>query len=242
MIDQTNDIPRDFDAKKFFTKARRIYIEEPLKTLGFKRYKSSTVARLTSGNIFQFLNFQKSAYGGQTFTINVAIRPLFSQNHEYLTLAPGNRLGSMDRMPNSGWWHYRTEAEGNESFKDVFDKIEKFALPFFSATANSNDIIASYERIWGVDKFGISVGWGTIGWEEFDFGHIYLHAGQIERAIEYFDACYRVFSKDSRDWAQAGAKKCLEIKQIVESGQPEIDRYLMDTTNDSKQKLKLVSW
>ncbi|PKK37565.1 hypothetical protein BWI96_06820 [Siphonobacter sp. SORGH_AS_0500] len=95
MTYQTRDTLQDFDAKKYFTKARRQYIEEPLKEFGFKKYKSSVVARLTSGNVFQFLDFQKSAYGGQNFTVNVAIRPLFSHNDEYLTLLPGNRLGLM---------------------------------------------------------------------------------------------------------------------------------------------------
>jgi Domain of unknown function (DUF4304) len=78
MTHQSSDTSQDFDAKKYFTKARRQYIDDPLKVLGFKRYKSSALARLTSGEVFQFLNFQKSAYGGQNFTVNVSLRPLFN--------------------------------------------------------------------------------------------------------------------------------------------------------------------
>ena len=244
MTDKASDTSQDFDAKKFFTKARRHYIEEPLKAVGFKKYKSSVIARLTTGNIFQFLDFQKSSYGRKVFTINVAIRPLFSQNHDYLTLMPGNSLGLMaTKSKGDKLWNYSTEIEGNKSFTDLFETIEKYALPFFLSTQSSIEIISSYERNFlGISKFGDRVGWGTIGWEDFDFGHIYLHAGQIKKAIKHFNACYKEFSRDERDWAQAAATKCLEIKQIIELGQPQIEKYLTNNIKDSKEKLKLTEW
>ncbi|NNV57222.1 DUF4304 domain-containing protein [Limnovirga soli] len=244
MTHKTSDTLQDFDPKKYFTKARRQYIDEPLKALGFKQYKSSVVARITSGNIFQFLDFQKSAYGGQNFTVNVAIRPLFSRNDEYLTLLPGNRLGLMATKSKSDkWWNYTTELEGNENFADLFDKISKYAIPFFELTQNSKDIIAAYEKNFlGINKFGDRVAWGTVGWEDFDLGHIYLHAGQIKKAFKHFNACYKEFIRDDRDWAQEAAKKCLEIQNIIELGKLQIDDYLADTINYSKEKLKLTDW
>jgi Domain of unknown function (DUF4304) len=244
MTHQTSDTPQDFDAKKFFTKARRLYIEEPLKVLDFKKYKSSVIARVTTGDIFQFLDFQKSAYGGQDFTINVAIRPLFCPNHDYLTLLPGNRLGLMSTKSKKDiWWNYTTQAEGDKSFVDVFEMTKKYALPFFEATQTSNEIIICYEKnIFGINKFGDRIAWGTIGWEDFDLGHIYLHAGQIKKAIKHFNACYKEFKKDDRDWAQSATTECLKIKDIIASGQFQIDKYITDTIKDSKEKLKLVDW
>jgi hypothetical protein len=244
MTDQTSSTLQDFDAKKYFTKARRHFIEEPLKMFGFRKYKTSVIARLTTENVFQFLDFQKSAYGGQNFTVNVALRPLFSRNDEYLTLLPGNRLGLMaTKSKGDKWWNYTTKIEGDTSFENLFDKIEKYALPFFNSTQNSKDIITSYEKNFlGINKFGDRVAWGTIGWEDFDLGHIYLHAGQIKKAVKHFDACYKEFSRDDREWAQAAAAKCLEVNQIIELGQSQIDKYLTDTIKDSKEKLKLTDW
>ena len=48
-----------FDSKKYFLQARKEFIETPLKELGFKKYKSAFVARLTTDNVFQFIDFQK---------------------------------------------------------------------------------------------------------------------------------------------------------------------------------------
>jgi hypothetical protein len=244
MTHQKSVTSQDFDAKKYFTKARRQYIEEPLKELGFKKYKSSVVARLSAGNIFQFLDFQKSVYGGQNFTVNVAFRPLFSHNDECLTLLPGNRLGLMATKSKSDkWWNYTPEIEGNTNFADLFDKIKKYAIPFFDSTQNSKDIITSYEKNFlGINKFGDRVEWGTVGWKDFDLGHIYLQAGQIKKAFKHFNDCYKEFSLDDRDWAKAAAKKCLEIMHIIELGHSQIDNYLTGTIKDSKEKLKLVDF
>lgn len=243
MAHQSN-VSQDFDPKKFFTKARKIYIEDPLKALGFKRYKSSVVARVTKGNILQFLAFQKAAYGGQSFTVNVAIRPLFSRNNEYLTLMPGNRLGLMStEIKNDIWWTYATERETKQSFEDIFTRLENYALPFFNNTTTSNDIIGFYEKdVLGKNRCDSKIDWGTSGWKDFDLGHIYLHSGEIKKASMHFNDCFSEFSKDNREWAQTASKKCLEIKEIIKLGQSEIDKYLFDTINDSKLKLKLTGW
>lgn len=244
MTHGTNDTAQDFDPKKFFTKARRLYIEEPLQQLGFKKYKSSVIARLTPGDVFQFFDFQKSAYGGQNFTVNVAIRPLFCPNDDYLILRPGNRLGLMAIKSRSDkWWNYSTQSEGEKSFADVFDIIKQFALPFFDATQTSNDIISAYEKnIFGKNKFGDRVEWGTAGWEDFYIGHVYLHAGQIKKAIKHFNLCYKEFSKDDSDWAKTSAARCLRIKEIIAFGQSEIDKYIDNTKRGSIEKLKLSEW
>jgi hypothetical protein len=244
MTHQINDISQEFDAKSFFTKARKLYVETPLKELGFRKYKSSVIARLTSGDVFQFLDFQKAAYGGQSFTINVAIRPLFCQNYNYLILNPGNRLGNMSKdYKRDKWWYYKTKEEGNKSFIDVFNQIEKYVIPFFEATMSSEEIISSYQKnIFGISKFGDRVSWGTIGNLDFELGHIYLHTGQINKAINHFDACYKEFKKDDRGWAQNKASECLKINNIITSGQPHIDKYISDTIKNSKENLNLLDW
>lgn len=233
-----------FEPKKYFTTARRQYIESPLKELGFKKYKTAFIARMTNDNVFQFLDFQKSAYGGEQFTLHVTIRPMYCPHEDYLTLLPGNRLGSMaTNGKKDKWWNYSTEEEANSSFVEIYNLLTKYAIPFFNSTMTSNDIIKSYEKnIFGVNKFGNKVEWGTIGWENYDLGHIYLKAGHNKKAIKQFDLCYKEFINDDRDWAQSAAKECMDIKTIINSGQMSIDKYLDDTIKESKQNLKLTEW
>jgi len=233
-----------FEPKQYFTIARREYIESPLKELGFKKYKTAFIGRMTDDNVFQFVDFQKSAHGGEQFTLNVTIRPMYCPHEDYLTLLPGNRLGSMSTNGKQDkWWNYSTEAEGNSSFMEIFNLLTKHAIPFFNSTMTSNDIIRTYEKnIFGVNKFGNKVEWGTVGWENYDLGHIYLKAGNIKKALKKIYTCYKEFSNDERDWAQSAAKKCLDIKTIINSGQTSIDKYLANTIMESKQKLKLTEW
>ncbi|MBC8061307.1 MAG: hypothetical protein H7Y18_11650 [Clostridiaceae bacterium] len=63
----------DSGYRKLFTQ----YIAKPLNKANFKRYKSSNIARIVDDSILQVLNFQKEAYDCKTFTVNVAIRPLY---------------------------------------------------------------------------------------------------------------------------------------------------------------------
>lgn len=233
-----------FDPKKYFNTARREFIESPLTELGFKKYKTVFVARMTDDNVFQCINFQKSAYGGEQFTINVTIRPMYCPHEDSLTLLPGNRLGLMaTNGKNDKWWNYSTEAQGNSSFREVFDLLARYTIPFFDSTMTSKDIINSYEKnVFGINKFGNKVQWGTVGWKSYDLGHIYLKAGDNRKAIKQFDICNKEFINENRNWAQTAAKKCIDIKTIINAGQISIDKYLNDTIKESKQKLKLTEW
>jgi hypothetical protein len=109
-----------FDEKKYFTTARRAFIDNPLKELGFKPYKTSFLGRLTDDNVFQVIDFHKYKFGGQ-FTINITIRPMYCPHEDYLTMEPGNRLYSMaTNKKGDKWWKYSNEQETNESFKEIF--------------------------------------------------------------------------------------------------------------------------
>jgi len=231
------------DIKKHFAKSRKELVDNPLKEFGFKTYKSAFLARMTEDNVFQFINFHKYRYGGQ-FTVEIAIRPMFCPHEDYLTLLPGNRLYSIVTKGQSDkWWLNTTESDTNDSLKEVFKLIFEHALPFFDSTRTDKDIIKSYEKnFFGKSKFGKRICWGTVGWENFDLGHIYLKAGDKTNSIKHFDKCYKDFKNDNRDWAQTVAKKCVEIKQVIKSGQFAIDNYLDLTTNESKINLKLDQW
>lgn len=231
------------EINKYFKSARRELIDKHLQHLGFKPYGTSYLARLTSGNILQLINFHKNRFGGQ-FKIEIAIRPMFCPHDNYLTLLPGNSLYRIATNNKSDkWWKSTTKEEIDESLKDIYNLVNQFALPFFEATTNSKDIIKSYERNFlGISKFGKQICWGTEGWENFDFAHIYLHEGDRSNALKQIQKAYKEFQSDDREWAQVAASKCLEIMNIINSGHSEINRYLEQTTRLSKQNLKLENW
>lgn len=231
------------EINKYFKSARRELIDKNLQDLDFKPYGTSYLARLTSGNILQLINFHKYRFGGQ-FKIEIAIRPMFCPHDNYLTLLPGNSLyGIATNNKSDKWWKSTTKEEIEESLKDIHNLIHQFALPFFEATTTGSDILRSYKKnIFGISKFGNKICWGTEGWENFDFAHIYLHEGDRSNALKQIQKAYNEFQSDDREWAQVAASKCLEILKFINSGHSEINRYLEQTTRISKKNLKLENW
>jgi len=141
------------------------------------------------------------------------------------------------------WWSYSTEKEGEESFTEIFDLFHGFCLPFFNSTQSAKDIISAYEsNIWRASKIGSKILWGTSGWENYDFGHVYLMAGNRKESLKQFDKSLEVFDGDEREWAKIAFESVINIKKIVMADQATIDRYLTETIEESKQKLKLTGW
>lgn len=230
------------DATQIFSKAKKELILQPLAKLGFKAYKSTAVARLAGDGVFQYISFHKYRFGGQ-FKVVAAIRPLYCYNDDDLSQQPGNTLPALAGMRDNFWWKFASEAVTNQSFTEVSGLVQKYALPFFEATTTSADIIkASRRNIFGRTSFGNRVDWGAKGWNNFDFGHMYLKNGDNANAIKQFTKCSKEFRRDGRDWALCIAQKCTHAKDVILSGQPGIDQYLKDTVEDSKIKLKIANW
>ncbi len=167
---------------------------------------------------------------------------MYCPHDDYLTSMPGNSLRIIPTKSDENW-NYYSETEGNKSFKEIVELIDKYALPILNSTKSSVEIISCYERnIFRQRKFGNKILWGTQGWENFDFGHIYLRAGNKSKSIRQFKKCYREFSNDKRDWAQIAAKDCLKIIEIIKQGDNFITNYLTDIINTSKENLKLEKW
>lgn len=223
------------DAKKYFTAARRQFIESPLKELGFKKYKTVFIGRMTDDGIFQFLNFETSAHGGEQLTVDVAIRPMYCPHESHLTLLPGNRLGAMaSDGKHDRWWSYATEEKALASLTEIAGLLHEYALPFFNATTTSDAIIDAYEN----NTFGDQVRWGSTGWGNNDLAHIYLRAGELETARVQFDAACAKFSVDDREWAQAAARECRNMTALIGTGTAAIEQYIERTIKQSKHNLK----
>lgn len=217
----------------------------PLQAIGFKKYKSSFLARLTEGEVFQFLYFQKSGFGGNSFTVQAVIRPLFCPNfQDQLSLNPGNRLGVMaSNGKNDKWWDYSTESAGEKSFKEVFSLVNKFAVPFFEKTKTSEEIAKAHKRnILGFSKFGKQIHWGSPGWADFNIAHIFLKSGDLEKSSFHFSKSENYFKDDENVFCREISQKSSHLKSVIVSGQANIDQYLRRTITESRENLNLNDW
>jgi hypothetical protein len=234
-----------YDHKKYFHVARKEFIEKPLAEFGFKKYRQEHIARITDDNVLQLIRFHKSKYGSATFKVNVTIRPLYCPHPSGLPASPGNDLVKLSgtRRKKNEVWGFAAKEEADESFAGVYKLLVKAALPFFNATANVNDIIKAYERnLLGFRKFGKKVDWGPDGWSNYDFGHIYLRAGKLNKAKAQFDKYYKDFNDDGREWALELAAEFPHFMKLIYGPQADIDQYLADITAKNWQDMELDKW
>jgi hypothetical protein len=230
------------DKKKYINDGWKSIIETALLSHGFRVYDKNTLGRLTHGDIFQFIILNKHRHI-ETFTFDVAIRPLFCDNNT-LTLRPGNRLG---RMVTNGkldiWWNGETAEEAEKSYAEVLLHIKNYVIPFFNNSRTSKEIIQAHKKnIFGGSMFKNQIDWGTAGYANFDFAHIYLQAGEVKKSIEELGKSYSIFSEDERDWSQDSAQQCLQLKKLIQSGDLAIETYLREKVKKSKENLKLENW
>lgn len=231
-----------FDPNKYFRRSLNSIFENNLKQFGFSFLDKNSICRMTDDDIFQRIVFLKSQYGGQNFQVSISFRPMYCPNDEYFTSMPGNSLRVI-ATKSDAHWNYSTEQIGDASFNEIEKLINKYAIPIFNSTQNSSDIISCYERnLFGQRKFGNKILWGTQGWEDFDFGHIYLRAGNKSKAIRHFKKCYKEFKSDKREWAQVAANDCLNAIENIKQDNDSIAKYLAETIKESKTNLKLEDW
>ena len=230
------------DTKKYFKNSLVEKISSPLKEFNFKFYDKLTIGRMTSDEIFQSISFTKSPYDTYFFNAHFTIRPMYCPNEDYFVTMPGNSFIALTKNKKE-FWNYTTETNCDESFNEISEIIMKIVLPIFDLTTNSNQVISSYEKnIFGQRKFGNKIEWGTIGWENFDIGHIYLRAGNRAKAINQLKKSYKIFKSDDRDWAKIASERCLELIELIDKDNNEIENYIRNVIETSKANLKLDNW
>lgn len=210
---------------------------------GFKSYGKDGFGRITHGNVFQFFLFNIHRHT-DTFTIDIGIRPMYCENGEHLNLRPGNRLGKMATKPGlDKWWPCFTDEETDKSVSEILDLFIEFVLPFYNSTRTSTEIIQSYKKNFlGRSKFGNRVSWGTPCYECFDFGYIYLKAGDFSQVSAEFDKCYQFVASSTIESEQMLTEKYLKLKQLCKPGNKEATEYLEIQTQKSLLNLKLEKW
>lgn len=213
------------------------------KVHGFKPYGKDGFGRITHGDVFQLFYFQPHRHI-DSFTVEICIRPLFCENGEHLNLRPGNRLGKIATKPGlDKWWPCSTNVETDESMSEVLQLMNEFAMSFYNSTKTCAEIIQSYKKNFlGRNKFGNRVNWGTPGCECFDFGYIYLKAGNRKKASEEFEKCLQITNTSLRDDERSIAKKFQHLKQLCKTDSNEVDEFLEAQIQKSLDNLNIKNW
>ena len=146
---------------------------------GFQEYSKKMYFRMC-GKIGQFLDLQKSAWGGGDFAVNYFI----------CILVPHRRfIGSVfaGRVPRGksgdGWWKSDSEEAAENSMLDVRSKFETFALPIFERSATLPGYIAAMKEL-GAGcpnaHFRADIGLALVCDGKIEEGHRYIKKAEEE--------------------------------------------------------------
>lgn len=129
------DAVRDTDginkkaANKAFTRYNNEILGELLVPLGFAKAGTNTWFRINSIGLLEYIDLQKEAHGSKTFTVNIALIPMYAQ-HDFICIGFGNRIGKLfcDR---DVWWSFGNNDEAQTSFQNIAEAIALFVIPWF---------------------------------------------------------------------------------------------------------------
>ena len=104
----------------------------------FLKYKSNAYVRKNKIDLLEYIDFQKEHSGSKTFTVNLAVMPLYIP-HEYIVFGFSKRLGELI-CNHDIWWDFADETICGKSMGNVKDAIESFAIPWFHKMGNEHYI------------------------------------------------------------------------------------------------------
>ena len=82
------------EADAAFKKYQKEIIEPFMKEQGFRKYKTNAYVRKSKIDLLEYVNFQKERDGCKTFTVNLALMPLYAQ-HDFIVFNFRKRLGEL---------------------------------------------------------------------------------------------------------------------------------------------------
>jgi hypothetical protein len=194
-----------------------------LQESGFHTYKTATYYRTTTGDVLQFLTFQKGLQSLQDqMTLNVVVQGLFSPTCSFDVLQPGGRMGEFLPESKDKWWPCDTEKATHESIEAITTAFSTFVLPSLNRLSTAQQLIASFQ-----DKTRqfLCRGQNTF----IDQGYIYLKAKQYREGLDIFLA--------NRPGKVAKFKI---IRNLIEQAKVEqIDEILLENVRHQKLKWKI---
>ncbi len=127
-------------ADNSFKKYKKELIDCYLKNQGFVKYKANAYVRRNKIDLIEYIDFQKERYGSKTFTVNIAVTPLYI-HHDIFAFGFSKRLGTLI-CNKDVWWDYATEDVCEQSMKNVQEALEVFALSWFHQMEDENYVLS----------------------------------------------------------------------------------------------------
>src|SRR6266498_3541564 len=193
----------------FLAIAARNILRPALAEYGFQEYAKKHYFRLC-GNIAQFLDLQKSSWGGGDFAVNYSV---------FLLAPPRKFIGSIfgGRLPrgksSDGWWKSSKPEFAEASIHEVVSTFRSFTWPIFQQTSTLEGYIAALK-----------------GRGEHLSPHIPAEIGcalilnnQINQALPYIERAereYRDFasSVEKVDWSLQAADRMAHLREAMKAG------------------------
>lgn len=141
-----------------FRTYKRVIIDPCMTAQGFFRYKSRAYVRRNRIDLLEYLDFQKEQYGSKTFTVNLAVMPLYTP-HESIVFGFSARLGMLI-CGRDIWWDFADDAACKTSMDNVSAAMQRFGFPWFGKMSHERRVVlqllrqkwlsrlSSYDREW----------------------------------------------------------------------------------------------
>lgn len=195
-------------------KAARVVLKPAVEAHGFQSYSAKNYFRIC-GYIAQFLNLQKSAWGGGSFCVNQFI---------FLLVPPRDGIGGVfgGRLPHKGrawgtdaWWESSSPELALRSIEDVCDIFETVAMPRFKQGSTLAGLVDALKP----DADGCP---NTHFKKEV--GCALICDGRLEEGIQYLEKAERDYragfiKRPTADWLESDANYMKILLEAVAVGQ-----------------------
>lgn len=102
-----------------FRRYKRERLDPFLKAQGFHKYKTNAYVRRSGIDLLEYIDLQKEHYGSKTFTVNLAVMPLYTSAYEprgVVAFYVSHRLGELICRKDL-WWDSRTSAPAQRAWR-----------------------------------------------------------------------------------------------------------------------------
>ncbi len=203
-------------ASDFLSKAAKAVLKPAIAHCGFQEYSTKTYFRMC-GRVAQFLDLQKTKWGGGDFAVNYFI---------FILVPHRTFIGSVfaGRFPRGksgdGWWKSDSEEAARISISEVREKFESFAHPIFERTAS----IGGY-----IDELKVLSAESLNAHFRADIGCALACSGRLEESLRYVRKAeeeYRAFSAQfpvttKPMWSDESANEMSALAAAIEAGRHE---------------------
>jgi len=206
---------------------------EPVLSLhSFSNLGARKFARINDG-VMQYLDIQLSSGGNKQFAVNYSSFTLYCpRNHVVLDL--GGRFPRI-KGHSDGWWTAKDQDSANISMCEVTDIFENFALPWFTLTFTTKNLLAK------LSERSAKLAHSNAHWL-FDICCCQARLGNLKDSLysakkskEIYEAWYQAMP--IKIWCLEGVKMCEQIIAAIDNDTQ--DHLLNEWYRHSIQHLKL---